>query len=284
MAEPAVTPAARASPYLPEPFVIRRRRRETADTWTFELEPESGGGIFRYDPGQFAMVYAFGAGEVPISVSGDPGRRDRLVHTIRIGGATTRAICSLTRGATLGIRGPYGTSWPVGLAEGGDLVIAAGGIGLAPLRPALYAALSRREAFGRIVLLYGGRSPDQLLYTGELDRWRAAGVDVHVTVDRADETWNGPVGVVTTLIERASFDREHAKALVCGPEVMMRFTAAGLVAAGLGADSVFLSLERNMKCALGQCGRCQFGPVFVCGDGPVFSYAAVEQLLTVREL
>jgi NAD(P)H-flavin reductase len=285
MAEPVLTPAAEAaSPYLPEAFVIRRRRRETADTWTLELEPESGGVVFPFTPGQFTMVYAFGAGEVPISISGDPGRRERLVHTIRVSGATTRAICSLTRGATLGIRGPYGTAWPVDLAEGGDLVIAAGGIGLAPLRPALYAALDRREAFGKIVLLYGGRSPDQLLYISELDRWRAAGVDVHVTVDKADETWDGPVGVVTTLIERASFDREHATALVCGPEVMMRFTAAGLVRAGLSANSVFLSLERNMKCALGQCGRCQFGPVFVCGDGPVFPYAPVERLLTVPEL
>ena len=163
-------------------------------------------------------------------------------------------------------------------------MIAAGGIGLAPLRPALYAALARRDAFGRIVVLYGGRSPDQLLYTGEVERWRAAGADVHVTVDRADEEWRGPVGVVTTLIERADFDPERTTALVCGPEVMMRFTAAGLVAAGVGSSRVFLSLERNMKCALGQCGRCQFGPVFVCGDGPVFPYAAVERLLTVPEL
>ena len=279
-----MTEPATHAPYVPEPYRIRRRRRETEDTWTLELEPASGGETFSFAPGQFTMVYAFGAGEVPISISGDPARHDRLVHTIRIAGATTRAICAVKRGGVLGIRGPYGTAWPVERAEGGDLVIAAGGIGLAPLRPALYAALARREAFGRVVLLYGSRSPDQLLYPGELERLRARGVDVHVTVDWADEDWRGPVGVVTTLIDRADFDPDHTTAMVCGPEVMMRFTAAGLVGAGISAARVFLSLERNMKCALGQCGRCQFGPVFVCGDGPVFSYAQVEQLLTVPEL
>jgi NAD(P)H-flavin reductase len=279
MAEPA-----RASPYLPAPYRIRRRRRDTADTWTLELEPAAGGSVFRFAPGQFTMVYAFGAGEVPISISGDPERLDRLVHTIRVAGPTTRAICSLKRGGVLGIRGPYGTAWPVELAEGGDLVIAAGGIGLAPLRPALYAALARREAYERVVLLYGGRSPDQLLYTRELERWRSAGIEVLVTVDQADKGWRGPVGVVTTLIERAGFEPLKTTALVCGPEVMMRFTAAGLLSSGVPATQIHLSMERNMKCALGQCGRCQFGPVFVCGDGPVFSYAAIEPLLAVPEL
>jgi NAD(P)H-flavin reductase len=272
-----------ASPYLPAPFRIRRRRRETADTWTLELEPAAGEEVFAFAPGQFTMVYAFGAGEVPISISGSP-RRDRLVHTIRVAGATTRAICSLTRGGVLGIRGPYGTAWPVDAAQGGDVVVAAGGIGLAPLRPVLYAALARREAYRRVVLLYGGRSPDQLLYTKELEHWRTHGVEVHLTVDRADEDWRGPVGVVTTLIDRAALDPSRTTAFVCGPEVMMRFTAAGLGAAGVPHDRVFVSLERNMKCALGHCGRCQFGPVFVCGDGPVFSYDRVEPLLTVPEL
>jgi NAD(P)H-flavin reductase len=279
MAEPA-----RVSAFLPEPYRIVRRRRETADTWTLDLEPGAGGETLGFAPGQFTMVYAFGAGEVPISISGDPARPGRLVHTVRVAGATTRAICSLRRGGVVGIRGPYGTAWPVERAEGGDLVIAAGGIGLAPLRPAVYAALARRELFERVVLLYGGRSPDQLLYARELERWRAAGVDVHVTVDRADDEWRGPVGVVTTLIERAVFAPARTTALVCGPEIMMRFTAAGLVRAGIAAERIFLSMERNMKCALGHCGRCQFGPVFVCGDGPVFSYTAIEPLLAVPEL
>jgi NAD(P)H-flavin reductase len=280
MAEPAP-----ASPFLPTPYRIRRRRRETADTWTLELEPAAGGEAFHFAPGQFTMAYAFGAGEVPISISGDPSRPDRLVHTIRVAGATTQAICSLKRGGVLGIRGPYGTAWPLADAEGGDMLVAAGGIGLAPLRGALYELLARRDAYRRVVLLYGGRSPMELLYRTELERWRKqAELDVLVTVDKADEGWRGPVGVVTTLLERADFDPASTTALVCGPEVMMRFTAAGLVGAGVPAAQIHLSMERNMKCALGHCGRCQFGPVFVCGDGPVFSYAAIESLLAVPEL
>jgi NAD(P)H-flavin reductase len=280
MAEPA-----RTSPYLPEPHRIARKRRETEDTWTFELEPASGGHALHFEPGQFTMVYAFGAGEVPISISGDPSQDDRLVHTVRAVGATTRAICALERGGMLGIRGPYGTAWPLAPAEGGDVVVAAGGIGLAPLRGALYAALARRDAYRRVILLYGGRSPDQLLYPDELEQWRTfPELDVLVTVDKADDGWRGPVGVVTTLLERADFDPARTTALVCGPEVMMRFTAAGLVRAGVPAARIHLSMERNMKCALGQCGRCQFGPVFVCGDGPVFSYESIEPLLAVPEL
>jgi NAD(P)H-flavin reductase len=276
--------SASVSPYLPQPYRLVRRRRETADTWTLDLEPAGGGEGLRFAPGQFTMVYAFGAGEVPISISGDASQPHRLVQTVRVAGATTRTICALKRGAVLGIRGPYGTAWPLAAAEGGDVVVAAGGIGLAPLRGALYRLLERRDRYHSVVLLYGGRSPDQLLYERELERWRAAGIAVHVTVDRADEGWRGPVGVVTTLIERAEFDPTATTAFVCGPEVMMRFTAAGLVAAGVLPTQIHLSMERNMKCALGQCGRCQFGPVFVCGDGPVFSYAAIESLLAVPEV
>jgi NAD(P)H-flavin reductase len=280
MAEPAP-----ASLYLPEPYRILRRRRETADTWTLDLQPVSGADALSFAPGQFTMVYAFGAGEVPISISGDARRADRLVHTIRVAGATTRSICSVKRGGVLGVRGPYGTAWPLESAEGGDVLVAAGGIGLAPLRGALYALLARRDAYRRVILLYGGRSPGELLYRAELERWRKrAELDVLVTVDQADEDWRGSVGVVTTLLDRAEYDPATTTAFVCGPEVMMRFTAAGLVAAGVPHERVHLSMERNMKCALGQCGRCQFGPVFVCGDGPVFSYAAIESLLLVPEV
>jgi NAD(P)H-flavin reductase len=279
MAEPALQ-----SPYLPTPFRVRRRKRETFDTWTLELERSDGGAPLEFAPGQFTMVYAFGAGEVPISISGDAAAPDRLVHTVRDVGATTHAVCAVKRGGLLGIRGPYGTAWPLEASEGGDVVVAVGGIGLAPLRGALYRLIAHRDRYGKVVLLYGGRSPDQLLYRDELERWRRAGLDVLVTVDQADETWDGPVGVVTTLIERADFDPGATTALVCGPEVMMRFTAAGLLAAGVDKARVHLSMERNMKCALGRCGRCQFGPVFVCGDGPVFSYEAIEPLLAVPEL
>ena len=270
------------APPEPEVFSVVRRTRETDDTWTLVLDPPREG--FAFAPGQFTMLYAFGAGEVPISISGDPARPERLVHTVRAVGPTTRAICAVRRGESLVVRGPFGTAWPVETAAGSDLVIVAGGIGLAPLRPALYAALARREAFGRVVLLYGARTPDQLLYTAELESWRERGAEIFVTVDHAVGDWRGAVGVVTTLVPRARLDPGRATAFVCGPEMMMRFTVASLLQAGIAGERVHLSLERNMKCALGHCGRCQLGPYYVCGDGPVFAYPAVERLVAVPEL
>lgn len=278
----AAEQATRRAPPAPEACRVLRRLRETADTWTLELEPPRQG--FAFAPGQFTMLYAFGAGEVPISISGDPARPERLVHTVRAVGPTTRAICAARRGDSLVVRGPFGSTWPVEVAEGGDLVVVAGGIGLAPLRPVLYAALARREAFTRIVLLYGARMPDQLLYTAELERWRKQGIEIFATVDQADEQWRGAVGVVTTLIPRARLDPERTVAFVCGPELMMRFTASSLLQAGIAPGRLHVSLERNMKCALGHCGRCQFGPHYICGDGAVFDYPAVQHLLTVPEL
>jgi NAD(P)H-flavin reductase len=278
----AAEPVLARRPPAPASFRVLRRRRETADTWTLNLEPT--GGAFEFEPGQFTMLYAFGAGEVPISISGDPSRPETLVHTVRAVGPTTQAICSVRKGGSLVVRGPFGTAWPVDAAAGGDLVILTGGIGLAPLRPALYAALANRDAYGRVVLLYGGRDPEQLLYTRELGRWERSGVEVGVTVDQATGDWRGPVGVVTTLVPRAGLDPERTTALVCGPEVMMRFAVASLLKAGVAPERIHLSLERNMKCALGHCGRCVFGPFYVCGDGPVFAYPAVEHLLTIPEL
>jgi NAD(P)H-flavin reductase len=261
---------------------VLRRRRETEDTWTLELET---GNDFRFAPGQFTMLYAFGAGEVPISISGDPARPETLVHTVRAVGPTTNAICATRKGGSLVVRGPFGSAWPLEAAEGGDLVMVAGGIGLAPLRSALYGALTRRDTYGRVILLYGGRAPDQLLYRRELARWAdRPGLELAVTVDTAPADWRGGVGVVTTLVPRARLDAERTTALVCGPEVMMRFAVASLLEAGLAPERIHLSLERNMKCALGHCGRCQLGPYYVCGDGPVFAYPQVEHLLSIPEL
>jgi NAD(P)H-flavin reductase len=272
----------RQAPPVPEVVRVLRRRRETEDTWTLDLDT---GRDFRFAPGQFTMLYAFGAGEVPISISGDPARPETLVHTVRAVGPTTNAICSVRKGGSLVVRGPFGSAWPLEAAEGGDLVVVAGGIGLAPLRPALYGALTRRDAFGRVVLLYGGRAPDQLLYRSELARWTdGPGIELAVTVDTALADWRGGVGVVTTLVPRARLDAERTTALVCGPEVMMRFAVASLLEAGLAPERIHLSLERNMKCALGHCGRCQLGPYYVCGDGPVFAYPQLEHLLSIPEL
>jgi NAD(P)H-flavin reductase len=270
---------------VPSACRVRRVLHETHDTFTLELEASGGDGGVAFKPGQFNMLYVFGVGEVPISMSGDPARRRTLVHTTRAVGAVTRAMQGLRKGAALGVRGPYGQPWPLDQAAGRDVVLVAGGIGLAPLRPALYEIASHREDFGNVVLLYGSRGPEDILFRRELERWRAAsGVDVSVTVDRALGPWPGHVGVVTTLISRASFESRNSVALLCGPEIMMRFTAEELRKRGMPLERVFVSMERNMKCAIGLCGHCQFGPSFVCKDGPVFPYARVKRLLEMREI
>jgi NAD(P)H-flavin reductase len=265
---------------VPTPLRVARRRRETHDTWTLELETAAGDGPAGFAPGQFAMLYAFGKGEVPISISALP-----LVHTVRAVGAATSAICALEPGEVVGARGPFGSAWPLAEAEGRDVVVVAGGIGLAPLRPVVHHLLEHRERHGNVVVLYGGRAPAELLYTDEVAGWRARfDVEVGVTVDRGDADWRGRVGVVTTLIPRAGFDPDNAVAMVCGPEVMMRFAVAALRERGVAAERIFVSLERSMKCAIGLCGHCQLGPAFMCKDGPVFRWDAVEPLLKVREL
>lgn len=272
-------------PMLPRPFEVRRARHETHDTFTLTLEARDGGPELSFRPGQFNMLYLFGVGEVPISISGDPGSPTMLVHTTRAVGTVTRAMARLKVGDVIGVRGPYGRAWPVKASEGSDLVIVAGGIGLAPLRPAIYEVLARRERYGKVVLLYGTRSPADMLYRAELESWRARfDLDVFVTVDRAMEGWRGSVGVVTTLIRRAPFDPQNAVAFVCGPEVMMRFSVEELRKRGIDNDRLFLSMERNMKCGVGLCGHCQYGPTFVCKDGPVYRYDALVDLFVKREV
>ena len=264
----------------PRPFRVVSRQSETRDTWTLELEPVDGEPI-AVAPGQFTMLYAFGIGEIPISVSGAPSWP--LVHTVRAVGAVSEAICAAEPGTVLGVRGPYGNAWPVEEAVGGDLVIVAGGIGLAPLRGAVYEALRRRSEFGEVVLLYGSRTPDDLLFADELELW-AGELQLDVTVDAAEQDWRGKVGVVPKLIPAARFDPAAATAFVVGPEIMMRFTVNALLETGIPAERIHLSMERNMRCGLGWCGHCQLGPTLICRDGPVYSWAELEPLLAVREL
>lgn len=258
-------------------------RKDTHDTFTLELEPPGDG--FTFKPGQFNMLYVLGVGEVPISISGDSEKPDVLVHTVRAVGAVTRGLRTLKRGDVVGVRGPFGSHWPVEDIAGNDIVILAGGIGLAPLRPALYALLAGREKYGRIALLYGTRSPADILYRSELERWRSRfDLEVYITVDRAMEGWRGNVGVVTSLIRKAAFDPDNTTALVCGPEVMMRYTVLELNKRGVAMPNIFVSMERNMKCAVGLCGHCQLGSVFICKDGPVFRYDRIETLFSMREI
>jgi NAD(P)H-flavin reductase len=272
-------------PMIPQRYRIQRVRREIPDTFSLELEPVDGGDIPQFATGQFNMLYIFGVGEIPISISGDPEKRRPLVHTTRAVGTVSKAMRDLKPDDIIGIRGPFGSSWPIKEAEGKDIVIAAGGIGLAPLRSVMYHIISHREKYGKAVLLYGARTPADILYRHELELWRAHfDLEVYVTVDRATGSWRGSVGVVTQLIPRASFDPENTVAMVCGPEIMMRFTLAELEKRGVVAENIYLSMERNMKCAIGMCGHCQYGPNFVCKDGPVFSYKRIQGLLTKREI
>jgi anaerobic sulfite reductase subunit B len=266
----------------PLSYRVASRERDTADTWTLALEAADGVGR-AVGPGQFVMVYAFGVGEVPISVSGPPNERGPIVLTVRDVGAVTHAICASEPGAVLGLRGPFGNTWPIEAAAGGDVVVVAGGIGLAPLRPVVLSALARRRDYGTVSLLYGARTPDDLLYSGQLAEWMAA-IDAEVTVDAAAGGWNGSVGVVSKLVAGASFRPDATTAFVCGPEVMMRFTVEALLERGLAPERIALSMERHMDCGVGLCGHCQLGPTLICRDGPVYSYAELAPWLEVREL
>jgi NAD(P)H-flavin reductase len=267
----------------PVPYRVAARARETADTWTLRLEPVAEAVV--PGPGQFTMLYAFGVGEVPISASAAGGADGVLVHTIRDVGAVSHALTQAEPGAVVGVRGPFGTMWPVVGAVGGDLVIVAGGIGLAPLRPAIRHALANRGDYGAVCVLIGARTPADLLFVTEIEEWRGRfDVDVGVTVDRAGTDWHGRVGVVTQLIPQAAFDPALATAMVCGPETMMTFTVRALLARGMSKDRIHLSMERDMRCGVGLCGHCQLGPVLICRDGPVFAFDRMERLMEVREL
>jgi anaerobic sulfite reductase subunit B len=289
-----VTGLASASPALagqaaavPAFYRVASRREDTGDTVTVELT-EPAGPVPAFAPGQFAMLTALGVGEVPISVSGlgdsGGGRARRLQHTLRAVGAVTRALCAVRPGGLIGVRGPFGTGWDVASAAGRDIVIVAGGIGLAPLRPVVLTALADRSRYGRIVLLAGTRTPADLLYADELEQWCRDGVEVAVTVDRADSGWSGEVGLVTALIKPAGLAPGNSVAFICGPDIMMRVTADALAALGVPAGRIRVSLERDMRCGAGWCGHCQLGPLLVCRDGPVVGYDRAAALMRVREL
>lgn len=274
-----------SDPMVPYPYRIQRVRKETNDTITLELEPLYGDKELSFKPGQFNMLYAFGVGEIPISISGDSSKPKILMQTVRAAGTVSKTMSKLRRGDVLGVRGPFGSHWPVEIATGNDIMIVAGGIGLAPLRSLLYYLVLNRDRYGKIILLYGARTPQDLLYKHELEEWRSRfKVGVNITVDVARGDWQGNVGVVTTLIRRAQFNPSHSVAMVCGPEIMMRFTVLELEKRGVRTENIFISIERNMKCAIGFCGHCQFGPTFVCKDGPVFCFKRIKELFGKREI
>ncbi|GAA4989946.1 FAD/NAD(P)-binding protein [Kitasatospora paranensis] len=264
---------------VPTPYRVVAAGPETHDTATIVLEP-AGRALPPFTPGQFAMVYALGVGDIPLSVSALDG--DRLTHTVRSVGAVSTALHALETGAAVGVRGPFGTGWGLPAAAGRDLLVVAGGIGLAPLRPLVRAALAASQGYGRIGVLIGARTPRDLLYTAEIRDWQSA-ARVLTTVDRPDSLW-GEVGVVTTLLDRIALRPEDTDAFVCGPEPMIRATAAELTLRGVEPARVHVSLERTMHCGTGHCGHCQLGPLLLCRDGPVVGWATARPLLMVREL
>jgi NAD(P)H-flavin reductase len=271
-------------PMLTRPFRVRRNRKETADTRTLELVPANEIQMPAWRPGQFMMLYVFGQGEIPISISGDPEDRGILAQTVRAVGSVSRAICEAKAGSAVGVRGPFGSSWPAGVYEDHDVVFVAGGIGLAPLRPALYTIIASRSRYSRVSLLVGSRTPDILLYRREMEKWRKHDIDIRVTVDAAAPGWKGTVGPVTVLIPRAEFDPARTVAFIVGPEIMMHFVVQALAQRGIPLDRLFVSMERNMKCAAGFCGHCQLGPAFICKDGPVFPYSRLAPWLAIRNV
>jgi NAD(P)H-flavin reductase len=267
-----------ADPMLPRAAAIESVKPEAYGISTFSLSFRDPGerAAFSFHPGQFNMLYLPGFGEVAISISSDPAEPARMGHTIRYAGSVTRALGRLKAGDMVGVRGPYGSHWPLERSQGNNLVIVAGGIGLAPLRPVILHVLRHRDDYGRVVLLYGARTPADLLYTDEFDTWQEQGVEVHVTVDLADENWKGQVGVVPQLFYRIRVDHKKTFVMTCGPEIMMRFVIYEALARRIPHEAIFISMERNMKCAVGFCGHCQFGPTFICRQGPVLNFAAIE--------
>jgi NAD(P)H-flavin reductase len=277
--------AAKLDVMVPWPGVVEQVTKETPDTFTLRVSREDEAEQNAFQPGQFSMLWVFGVGELPISISGDPADRDKLVYTVRSVGKATHALVSQKPGTGIGIRGPFGTGWPMEAARGRDVIIISGGIGLAPLRPAIYEVLRNRDRYGRLVVLYGARSPRELLYRKELASWaRQPDTQVLVTVDYGGLGWHGHVGVVTTLFKYARLQPSKSVAMICGPEIMMRFVTRQLEEHGVTAANTYLSMERNMKCAAGFCGHCQYGPLFICKDGPVFPYTTIRPLLEKYEL
>jgi len=265
--------------YIPEPAVIESIRDESFDTKTFKVvfEDNAQAASFSYKPGQFAQLSLLGIGEAPISITSSHCKQGFLEFTIRAVGRLTRAIHQLKPGDNIYIRGPYGNSWPFEEVKGKDLYFIAGGIGLPPLRSLINSVFDKREEFGRIKILYGSKTPDELCFKEELKSWqRITDTEVLLTVDKPEEGWKGNVGVVTTLWDKTDMTSSGGAAYVCGPPVMIRFVIERLTKTGFKDENIHVSLERYMKCGIGKCGHCNIGAKFVCIHGPVFTYSQIK--------
>ena len=271
------------NPYLPHEVDIIQIVDETHDTKTFRLAFKDAQikEQFSFLPGQFNMLTLFGIGEAPISISSDHNQQDYFDHTVRKVGNVTKAMFRLKEGASLRVRGPYGRGWPLEQAQGKDILLVAGGIGLAPLRPLIFNCLQNRDKYGKVEILYGARTPLDALFINQWNEWNAVeGVTFRPTVDGVPPgvEWNNSVGLVTKLFDSMDSTPGNTHVVMCGPEIMMKFAVQGLLNKGFSPKDIFLSLERRMNCGISKCGFCQIGPKFVCQDGPVFSYYELQNL------
>ena len=267
---------------LPKSYRVLSNKEETPEIFTLALSSDDKA-PFGFQPGQFNMVYLFGNGEVPISISSNPVQKDLLLHTIRAVGPVTEGLRKLRVGDTVGIRGPFGTSWPLDKKDC-EVLIVAGGVGLAPLRAALYHLANQRDQYQKVTVLYGSRTPDDIMFKEDIKVWKEKGLDIAISVDRGDMNWTGPVGVVTPLINKHVYNPKKTLAFICGPEIMIYYAVQELVRAKVPEESMYISMERNMQCGVGFCGHCQYGPYFICKDGPVFCYTQIKKWLTIKEL
>jgi len=273
---------------IPEIYTVIDRREEIPHTVTLDIRPANNARPPLFAPGQFNMLYSFGAGEVPISFSGRADYGDHYSHTLRAVGKTTEALARLRAGDQLGVRGPFGRGWPMAELVGKHVLVVAGGLGLAPLQPLIEQICDHGQQYAGSQLFYGGKQPQELLYPQRLAEWSSV-IDVELSVDRAgfnekEDDWKGHVGVITQLLATAAFPLGNTVAVVCGPEIMMRFAVQTLQQRGLPDSAIYLSMERNMHCAIGHCGHCQWGPNFICKDGPVFCYDDIAPWFYRREL
>lgn len=268
---------------IPTVYQVKSNVHDTEDVFTITLKSRETGKGMSFLPGQFNMLYHFGFNEVAISISGNPANTDELVHTIRAVGPVTKSMRELKAGDEIGVRGPFGAPWPL-TKKGCNVLVIGGGCGILPVRPALFHLAANRDQFNNVTLLYGTKNPAEILFTDDLKAWAQQGITVDQTVDSCDDTWKGNVGLITTLVKKNIHDPANTIVLICGPEIMFKFTVKELLESGIDKNNIFVSLERHMECGRGFCGRCMYGPYFICKDGPVFSYNQIEKWFKIREL